>query len=764
MLTKKLFRDIKSSMLQFVSMILLCMLGTFVFSGLDSAWRLIDRSNETYFKEHNLATFWIQTPNISKQTFRRLCNMEGVSDVQERFVVTLETTLKNKPDLKLYGYDSEIRINTVKLLSGTMLTKNDLRGCLIEDVFATANELKVGDEISFDGFPLHFIIRGIVIAPEQIMTSKDVAAANPHEYGFGIVNRDALPTIPSTEYIIQVENGTNIEALKKQLELDDPQAFVLGQDAISAIVRAREDAIMFENLSYVFPLLAFAVSSLILLTTLTRMIENQRVQFGTLRSLGYPNYKIALHYLSYGLFPSLIGSAFGLWFGRWLISGMIWTMVDSNMNLPPKLPAPISVLTWFVFGLSIVLSLGVCYFVYRKSANETTASLLRPKPPKEGTRTLLEFFPAIWNRLSFNGKMIVRNMFRNKLRTIMTLVGILCCTMLMITTLGLQETIKYNVKKYYEDVVLYDMSVQLTYGKASPLSAYKGRIDADVVDGEMVRGVVLNGANEQRDGALYVLSNGHSLLNLGKDYSHMVLPDYGVVMTEKLCTTLGLDKGDILNLRLPGDDETIQIPIVERAYSNLGQGVYMSENAWNKLRKGKFIPTALQIKGASEQGLQTIDLLDEIDEIKYPDKLYLENTKILEAVTNIFTLMGVAAFGLAFVICYNMGILNLFERKREYATLKVLGYHGKEIKKLMIKESNIVAFMGVLLGIFPGIWLTDIIMVMCETETTMYPAHVGIITILIACGSSYFFSRFVQWILTRNIPKIDMVSSLKSVE
>ena len=764
MLIRKLFRDIKSSMLQFVSMILLCMLGTFVFSGLDSAWRLIDRSNETYFKEHNLATFWIQTPNISKQTYRRLRNMEGVSDVQERFIATLETTLENNPDLKVYGYDEEIRINTAKLLSGTMLDENDIRGCLIENVFAEANGLEVGDEISFDGYPLHFIIRGIVISPEQIMTSKDVAAADPLEYGFAILNRDALPTIPSTEYIIQVENGTDIDALKKQIELDDPQAFVLGQDAINAIVRAREDAIMFENLSYVFPLLAFAVSSLILLTTLTRMIENQRVQFGTLRSLGYPNYKIALHYLSYGLFPSLIGSAFGLWFGRWLISGMIWTMVDSNMNLPPKLPAPISALNWFVFGLSIVLSLAVCYFVYRKSANETTASLLRPKPPKEGTRTLLEFFPAIWNKLSFNGKMIVRNMFRNKLRTIMTLVGILCCTMLMITTLGLQETIKYNVRRYYEDVVLYDMSIELIPSETSPLSAYQGRIDADIVQGEMVRAVVLSGAGEQRDGALYVLSNGHSLINLGKDYSHMTLPEHGVVMTEKLLKTLGLDKGDMLNMRLPGDDETIQVPIVDKAYSNLGQGVYMSENAWKELRKGEFTITALHIKGASEKGLQTIDLMDAVNEIKYPDELYQENTEILNAVTNIFTLMGCAAFGLAFVICYNMGILNLFERTREYATLKVLGYHGKEIKKLMIKESNIIALMGVVLGILPGIWLTEIIMVMCETENTMYPSHVGIITILVACGSSYIFTRFVQWILTRNVSKIDMVSSLKSIE
>lgn len=763
-LRKKLLRDMTRAKLQFISMMLLCALGTWVFSGLDAAWRMIDRTIETYYEEQNLADFWVQLPGADREALRRVERLPGVRQVQMRVNAQMDTDLASEATLQVHGYDGEADINAPLLQDGQLLAASDKRGILLEKQFAEANGLRVGDRfrLKLDDYEQAFTVRGLILSPEYVITTKDVSP-DPLHYGFAIVNMDALTPIPASELIVDLEDGADVDAVRARIESLYPYALVVDQKTNSSTQRTRSDVTMYRKLSYVFPLLAFAVSSMIVLTTITRLIDSQRMQLGTLKALGYGGNKVTRHYLSYAVYPSIVGALLGLAVGRLTLPQMLWDMEASHYVFPYQLRAPVSLAAWGVCALAVALSCLVCYTAYRKAAREVTASLLRPKPPKDGNRILLERFTGLWRRFNFNTKMVVRNLFRNKLRAVMLLIGILCCNMLIITSLGLEDSVRYFVGGYYDGTIQYDLRVDLT-DEGGTAESYHKRLDAQRIEGIMEKAVSLRTAREARTTHLTVLETGQQLLHLGKDRTYTEIPAQGIAVTEKLCQVVGIGLGDTVEIWLPGDDLPVRQEVTQIVYCNIGQGIYMDQALWDTLGKGAFKPTALLLKDPTDACVAMVEQMDELDAVKDPIVQHEQNLGILESLTGIFNLMSGAALGLAFVILYNMGILNFMERSREYATLKVLGYHQKEIKRLMVRENNWITTLGVLLGIGPGIWLTGVVMRSVESDEMVYGSHVALQSILIACVVTFAFSRFVQWILTRNVKKIDMVTSLKSVE
>ncbi len=764
MLRRKLLRDMWRSKLQFVSMLLLCALGTWVFTGLDAAWRMLDRTIETYYEEQNLADFWVQLPGADREALRRLERLPGVTRVQMRVNVEMDTDLPSEATLQVLGYDGEAAINTPLLREGEMLAEQDGRGLLLEEQFARANGIEVGDtlRLRLDGFEQAFTVRGLALSPEYLITTKDVSP-DPLHYGFAVANMDALSPLPASELLVDLAPDADADAVRARIEELYPYALIVDQQANASTQRARNDVEIFRKLSYVFPLLAFGVSSLIVLTTITRLIDGQRTQMGTLGALGYGGGRVARHYLNYAFYPSLAGALLGLGVGLITLPDMLWDMEAAHFVFPYRLWAPVSTAAWCVCGLSVALSCAVCLLAYRKAAREVTAALLRPKPPRVGSRVLLERFTGLWRRLGFNTKMVVRNLFRNKLRAAMLLVGILCCNMLIITSLGLEDSVRFFVGAYYDGTIQYDLRANLT-DEAGTAESYYSRLEAGRVEAIMEKTVSLRGPQEARTTTLTVVEPDQQLLYLGEGRTYTPVCAQGVAVTQKMCQTLGIGVGDEVEIWLPGDDEPVRTQVAQVVYVNVGQGAYMTRTQWETLGKGAFEPTALLLQAPSVGCEAKLEQMDEVEAIKDPDVQHEQNLSILKSLTAIFNLMSGAALGLAFVICYNMGILNFMEREREYATLKVLGYHQREIKRLMVRENNWITALGVLLGVGPGIWLTDVIMRSVESEQMVYGVHVELQSILIASVVTFAFSRFVQWLLTRNVRKIDMVTSLKSVE
>lgn len=766
-LRKKLYRDMRRAGMQFLSIILLCALGTFAFAALDGMARMTRTTYDTYFETNNLADFWVTLPaGVDRAALDKLEAIDGVDQVIARSVTDLETTLGEDVtvNVNVTAYDGEMAINVPLLREGEALDPSDLRGCLIQERFARAQGLGVGDRITvkLGGQEHTFVIRGVAVSPEYVALSRGVSA-NPDEYGFILINARALPQLPLTQAVVTLADGADEDAVQDAIEAALPDALVLNRGAHTSTARCDNDAQMFESLTYVFPLLAYAVAALIVMTTLSRMIDNQRLQMGTLKALGFSNRQIRNHYLSYAVVPSLIGALLGTVVGHTTLPYVLWDALLSQSELPYRLEPHISVPAWCMVFLTMVMSVAICYYTYRKSARETTAALLRPKPPKDGKRILFERITPLWSRMSFNAKMIVRNLMRNKMRTFMSFIGLLCCTMLIITSMGLQDSVTSLATNYYTGTLRYDVRANLT-GETGTAESYERRLPAERVECLMEQSVSLRAAGGARTTMLTVLGDDQQMQYLGEDETYVRLQTGFAAVTYKLSQTLDIHVGDTVHLLLPGDDEAISMTVGQIVHNNTVQGVYMNRTTWEAQRKGDFTPTAIQLRGVSDACMAQLLDMDEVDTLDDPQEQIGDMLDMLDALSSVFSMITFIALALAFVICYNMGLMNFVERIREYATLKVLGYHQKEIRSLIINENLMISVLGVLGGIVPGYLLTDVVMHTCEPEGAFYPGAPTIQSVVIACLISFCFSIFIQLLLTRKVRSIDMVEALKSVE
>ena len=280
----------------------------------------------------------------------------------------------------------------------------------------------------------------------------------------------------------------------------------------------------------------------------------------------------------------------------------------------------------------------------------------------------------------------------------------------------------------------------------------------------MEQSVSLRAPGGTRTVMLNILGDDQQLQYLGEDETHVALQNGGAAVTYKLTKTLDIALGDRLRMYLPGDDEPIELPVLQIVHSNVSQGVYMSRGTWEMQRKGEFIPSAIQLVKPSDACIALLAGMDEVDTIDYPTDQIIDLLEMLESLSSVFMLLTFIALGLAFVICYNMGLMNFVERLREYATLKVLGYHQKEIRNLILMENIIITLLGVVLSVWPGIMLTDVVLHSCEPESGFYPGAPALQSILLASAITFCFSIFIQLLLTRKVKTIDMVEALKSVE
>ena len=760
----KLRRDMLRAAMQFLSIIALCALGTFAFSALDGTARMVRGTVNHYFEENNLADLFVNMPQVDRSVMAKLKRINGISQLRARFVMDMDTDFGDDITLNVVAYDGPMDINIPLIRTGAALTESDSRGCLLEERFASVHSLGIGDSIpvKINGRKVTFIVRGIVTSPEFIVVSEGVAA-DPENYGYILINSCALPQFPLTQVVIKAETGTDLDQLETEINAVFPEALVVNHGAHTSTSRINNDAQMFENMTLIFPLLAYFIAALIVLTTLERMIDNQRLQIGTLESLGFPKRKIRNHYLSYSIVPSLVGAVLGTLIGHYTLPVILWNALLGQSEMPYRLNPRISYPAWGMVALTVVMSMGICLLAYHKASRETPANLLRPKPPKSGRRILLERISFIWNHLSFNNKMIIRNLMRNKMRSFMFLLGILFCTMLIITSFGLQDSVKILTNDYYLRAMHYDVSARLD-SSPDKAESYERRIDAEKVECVMTRSVTLRTPGGTRTVMLNVLEDDQQLQNLGPDCSYIPLPDRGAAITRKLSRVLNVAIGDTVEIWLPGEQSALNIDILGIVENNFSQGIYMNRSFWETLRKGAFVPTAIQIKSPTERGIRQLEDLEEVKRIHYPAEQIIDTLAMLDTLSSVFHLLTGIALALAFVICYSMGLMNFVERIREYATLKVLGYHKKEIRGLILSENIILTVVGILAGIYPGIILTDVIMHSYEPETAFYSGTPELKSILLAAAITFAFSILLQLLLTRKVQKIDMVEALKSVE
>ena len=570
-----------------------------------------------------------------------------------------------------------------------------------------------------------------------------------------------------------------VDAREKIAEIEHPKWYVLDRNANTGYVSFIQDTESVANIGKVFPIVFFIVATLISLTSMTRMVEEQRTQIGTLKALGYHKVQIAAKYIIYASLACILGGILGMSVGFVLIPKVIWMMYEMMYQISDIVLS----FDWYNGSIGLILMslcmIGATIYAAWKELVNTPATLMRPKAPKMGRRVLLERLTFIWKRLSFSQKVTIRNIFRYKKRVLMTIIGILGCTSLILAGFGLKDSISQIMPNQFEKVFSYDMQISLKSGlDQSQQEQIKQYIQSKEevqksIETYMSSGTVKNGDLEE-DVQIIVPKEKNEI----KDMIHLVditsrqqidLPEDGVCLTDKAAQLLGVQEGDIITL-VDADEEEKQVKISYIVENYVSHYIYLSSQVYEELYQKDYETNVMLIQNKElsteqEDNLAT-DLIgqNEVATVSRISTMVKSMDDTLKSLNYVVLILIISAGLLAFVVLYNLSNVNISERIRELATIKVLGFYDKEVYSYVTRETVLLTLIGIALGLIGGYFLSYFIIDTCEINMLRFNKVVEPMSYVYAALITIAFTVIVNIVTYFALKKIDMIESLKSVE
>ena len=530
-----------------------------------------------------------------------------------------------------------------------------------------------------------------------------------------------------------------------------------------------------ENISKMFPVIFYLVAVLISLTSMTRMIEEERGEIGTLKALGYNNLQIISKYILYAFLACVIGGILGMSLCFYLLPSIVWTLYSMIYKIPKFY------MTYRLgIGVAGILIAFICIggatiFVAFKELKQTPSVLMRPKPPKNGKRIFMERITFIWKRLNFSKKVTIRNIFRYKKRAIITIIGIAGCTGLMLAGFGIRDSVVDIPNLQFKENFKYETSIALS--KSDNIKQIEEYLNSQekIENYEEFTASSSKAIHEKKtfDINIFVPNDKESISNIVnlKDYEtgeKLEITDDGVIITDKVAITFGLKVGDTITI-IDGDDveHTLLISGITKNY--VGHYMYMSKEFFEK-NLDKYDTNMILINSKDmtddeqNQISEQILNIDGVASVTNMSSMIKSVSDMLNTMNYVVVVLIVTSAMLAFVVLYNLANINIGERQREIATLKVLGFYDKEVDNYINKENIIFTILGVGLGLLFGVGLTNGIIASIEIDTLRFSKNILPTSYIWAAVITITFSIIVNNIIHFILKKIDMIESLKSVE
>lgn len=577
-------------------------------------------------------------------------------------------------------------------------------------------------------------------------------------------------------------NQSLADAKKK---LDDSQAqidaveqaqwYVLGRDKNIGYNSFTSDADRMAAISTVFPVLFFLVAALVALTTMTRMVEEERVEIGTYKALGFSNRAIAGKYLFYGALASVSGSVAGICIGNLALPSVCWNAYRIMYAAPPIQPSLAPLLCLASGAVSVGITLLATYGACRTTLAESPASLMLPKAPKAGKRILLERIRPLWKRMHFSQKVTARNLFRYKRRLIMTVVGIAGCTSLMLMGFGIRDSVTGLVENQFDDIYQYNMTAQLTDqtisdGARSILdnqSLVKGWMhdelrsaDLENEDGQSMSGYVLI-PEKIEDLPRFVRlrdRTSHKPVSCGKD---------SVIVTEKLAKRLGLSVGSTIVVP-DSNGKKLRFTVTGITENYVYHYVYIDPALYQRVagEAPAYNEVCAATAANADQQTLTQDLKAQqgVETVSYTSDIAKNFSTMVDSLNTVIVVIIFCAGMLSFVVLYNLTNINITERLRELATLRVLGFHMGETAGYIYRETTLLTLMGCAAGLVLGVVLHRFVITTVEVDQCMFSRTIGPLSFLWSILLTLAFTAIVDLLMYPNFRRIDMVESLKSVD
>lgn len=815
-LLKHIFMKIKDNYKRFLSLICMAFLGVGFYAGIQSSSPDMLKTLDNFYDENNVYDISvISNVGLTEDDLLKLSKIKNVElaiNIQEKD--TYLEIEENNYVVKLIEYNSQM--NNVYIKEGRLPKNNN--EVSVDNALLENNNLKLGDSITIDG--KKYSIVGNVISPLYFSAERPNSNLGSGKVDYYIyVYNGSLDLEAYSNIYITVKGAkkylTNSDSYKKLINnvkkdidlIKDKQQDIRYDELYSDIIETSEmygisiDESNFikpkwyiydrlDNTSYkelinasdnlkkignIFPIIFFAISVLVSLISMMRMIEEDRVENGTLKSLGYNSFHITLKYVIYSLLATTIGSSVGAIFGSYMIPSVIWNIYKKIFFIPKFIYLLKSDYNALGLWICILCICGTSVIVCIKNLREVPANLMRPKAPKSGKKILLERINFIWKKLKFSDKITIRNIFRYKSRVITTVLGIAGCTSLILAGFGLKDSIKDVTDFQFNNIIKYD-KLLMTNESINQIDIEKELLNDDKVENFTnvnTQNIKVLFNDEEQEVTMITpddfnsISKSISLIDLKTNNIIDNISDNSCIISEKTAKLLDIDVGDKISL-LDNDNNKYDIKVSYIIKNYINQYLYINKNTYNNLFNNYKINSIL------------ISLKDKDKNSKEFDKKYISNgyaltivdnddmknsmNDMLSSIDSIVAILIIAAASLAFVVLYNLSNINISERKREIATLKVLGFYPSEVDKYINRETVLLTILGIGIGLLFGSYLSHFIISTCEPDYIMFDRHVYTL--------SYFYSLFITVIFTIivtivthfNLKKINMVTSLKNVE
>lgn len=760
MLKKKMFRDIKNNLSQFITIFLMVAIGVMAYFGIEAYMSGMQETADKFYTENNLQDLNVVGINFTESDLKKIKSIDNVKDAERKLSIT---GITNDDKTLLLNFIEENNISKFYVKGGEKFDKNK-SGVWLDEFYAKENNISVGDKIliKYDSFSKEETVLGLINVPDHIYDTKDSSELYPNrkEFGFAYLSINELPE----EYqvynyvMVDVDNKDNVLSVKENIEKNVESALGVIKIEDTASYKTYQGEID-EGKTYigVFSGLFLFIAMLSVITTMNRVIKNERIEIGTLKALGFSNSKVLFHYIGYGFWISLFAAIAGLLLGYFFIGNIFISLEMSFFEVPNG--HPVVKFSGFILALFVVLLVSFITYLSSKSIlKENPAESLRKKMPKVKKNSLNLTTKGFLKNLSFSSKWNIRDMLRNKMRTIMGVVGVASSCMLIVCALGMLNSMNYFIDLQFEKIYNFDYklnlmenlsdeeleSIESVYGNESSKSY---GIEIKNEDGKESNNLFVTDASDY----IRFVDNKDNFIKLDNDE--------GVYITYKLAKNENKKVGDTITWHIYGSDTYYTSKIVGLNKDPQNQNISATRKYLESLGI-KYTPDSIY----TNKDLKDVSNIKNVTVIQDKDALKESMDSMLSMMKTMLALIiGIAAV-LGIIIIYNLGILSFTEKEYQFATLKVLGFSDKKIKGIFIKQNNWIAIMSIIIGLPLGYYLTDWLFKTAIEEHYDFGANIKPLTYIIALIGTFVISYLVSKFLAQKVNKIDMVSSLKGNE
>lgn len=764
---------------RFISILVIVLLGVGFFAGIRAVAPDMKNTLDDYYEKTNMYDIYIASNYGIREDI--IDKLQKKYDIEAVYNFDTITTKKEDYATKIISYDKNNQINTPKLVKGKMPEAID--EVVIDNHYR--NEIKIGDKLTIDSELIKnntVTVTGYVESPLYISAERDSTnlLSGTIDYYLYMNDDNIISPVKTAAYIklntdesrfskkyeeIVKTAKKDIKKTLKEEKQTDEKWYVLDIDSNAGFYQYEQDTQRIDNVAKVFPLVFFIVAVLICLTTMTRMVEEERSQIGTLKALGYSDISIMFKYILYAALATIIGSMIGVAIGYRILPDLCFEMYKNMYRLGNIKLSYYSSLTFQGMMIALLCTLGATIYTCRKTLKESPANLLRPVAPPPGKRVLLERIKLVWNHLSFSYKVTVRNVFRYKKRFLMTITGIAGCTGLILAGFGLKDCIVKMVPHQYEDIFSYQAKINLNEEKTNETidKIKENKQIKDILEVHEESITIDNKDTNQSVTLVIPKDNPKEFIKLQdrKTEEQYNLTD-GIIITEKLAKLLEVEENDIL--KFSGTD-TYKEKVAHITENYLFHYIYLPKSSY---KQDEYNTVLIKTKNMTEK--EEKELANELKEIPGVSSItFTSSTRhvfddTMDSFAYVSLILIVSAGALAFVVLYNLSSVNISERRRELATIKVLGFYDKEVYQYINRENTILTLIGILLGLGTGNILTMYIIKTCEIDMLMFDTTIAWPSYLYAILITMSFAILVNIILYFSLKKIDMIESLKSIE